>query len=655
MCRPSQPAGPLRPCLRARRLRRRLRRRHARPAAATASSSSASRSLCNLDHRGATGAEANVGDGAGILIQVPDRFLRAVVDFDLPARRRVRRRHRLPARGPGRRRAPRWPAIEKIAASEGLRVLGWRDVPDRRLDDRPDGRATPSRRSGSCSSPPARASRSRGIDLDRRRFVVRKRIEHEVAPTASRVLPVAVGPHARLQGHAHHAASSPTSSRPRRRALRVGARARALPVLDQHVPVVAARAPVPLIAHNGEINTVMGNENWMRAREALLASDAHPRPRPRLPDLHARRVATRPLRRGARAAAPRRPLAAARRADDDPRGVGEPRVDARRQAGLLPVPRVADGAVGRPGVDRVHRRHGHRRGARPQRPAPVALLGHRPTASSSWRPRSACSTSTRPTIVQKGRLQPGRMFLVDTDAGPHRRRRRDQGRSSRAEQPYGEWLHAGLVHLDDLPHAPLPHAAARLGRAAAAGVRVHDRGAQDPPRADGEDRRRADRLDGHRHADRRAVGPAPPAVRLLPAAVRAGHQPAARRDPRGARHVARRARSAPRATCSTRRRRRAGRSCCRTRSSTTTTSPSCSTSTRTATIPGFKPFADRRALPGRRRRRRVCAARSTTCAPKVSDAIARRRQAHHPLRPPLERRAGADPVAAARRRRCTTT
>ncbi len=40
--------------------------------------------LCNLDHRGASGAEVNTGDGAGILIQVPDAFLRAVADFDLP-------------------------------------------------------------------------------------------------------------------------------------------------------------------------------------------------------------------------------------------------------------------------------------------------------------------------------------------------------------------------------------------------------------------------------------------------------------------------------------------------------------------------------------------------------------------------------------------
>src|SRR5687768_3329404 len=85
-------------------------------------------SLCNLDHRGATNAEPNVGDGAGILIQVPDRFLREVVDFELPAAGSYatgigflpRSAERLAAAKAG---------IEKIAAAEGLRVLGWREVP----------------------------------------------------------------------------------------------------------------------------------------------------------------------------------------------------------------------------------------------------------------------------------------------------------------------------------------------------------------------------------------------------------------------------------------------------------------------------------------------------------------------------------------------
>ncbi len=54
--------------------------------------------LRNLDHRGAAGAEANSGDGAGILMQVPDAFFREVVDFELPGQPRVRRRHRVPPR-----------------------------------------------------------------------------------------------------------------------------------------------------------------------------------------------------------------------------------------------------------------------------------------------------------------------------------------------------------------------------------------------------------------------------------------------------------------------------------------------------------------------------------------------------------------------------
>src|SRR3546814_11679940 len=85
-------------------------------------------SLCNLDHRGATNAEPNVGDGAGILIQVPDRFLREVVPFELPAEG---------AYAVGTAFLPRdadaeaaaMSGVEKIAVTEGLRVTGWREVP----------------------------------------------------------------------------------------------------------------------------------------------------------------------------------------------------------------------------------------------------------------------------------------------------------------------------------------------------------------------------------------------------------------------------------------------------------------------------------------------------------------------------------------------
>ena len=84
--------------------------------------------LCNLDHRGASGAEVNTGDGAGILLQVPDRFLRNVVDFELPP---------AGAYGVGLAFLPGDPEaadksaarIDAIVEEEGLRVVGWRPVP----------------------------------------------------------------------------------------------------------------------------------------------------------------------------------------------------------------------------------------------------------------------------------------------------------------------------------------------------------------------------------------------------------------------------------------------------------------------------------------------------------------------------------------------
>ena len=84
--------------------------------------------LRNLDHRGATGADPLVGDGAGILSQVPDAFLREVVDFTLPS---------AGAYAVGlaflpmdeAERAATVEAVERIAAEESLTVLGWRDVP----------------------------------------------------------------------------------------------------------------------------------------------------------------------------------------------------------------------------------------------------------------------------------------------------------------------------------------------------------------------------------------------------------------------------------------------------------------------------------------------------------------------------------------------
>ena len=132
--------------------------------------------LHNLDHRGASGAEPNTGDGAGILLQVPDEFLRAVSGLELP---------KAGAYAVGlvflsqdsEQAAEAVAAIERIVAEEDLRVIGWRDVP-----------VEPSDLGATALSvmPQFRqlfVSGSRGevgLGLERRAFCVRKRVEREI-------------------------------------------------------------------------------------------------------------------------------------------------------------------------------------------------------------------------------------------------------------------------------------------------------------------------------------------------------------------------------------------------------------------------------------------------------------------------------------------
>ena len=137
--------------------------------------------LCNLEHRGATGAEADTGDGAGILLQVPDRFLREVVGFPLPPAGQLRGRALLPAR------PTRWTREKTVAAIEAARGRGGPHHAGLAGRPRRAGRA---RRVGPPASCPSSASSSSadpagtaGIDLDRRIYPLRKRIEHEVGAT----------------------------------------------------------------------------------------------------------------------------------------------------------------------------------------------------------------------------------------------------------------------------------------------------------------------------------------------------------------------------------------------------------------------------------------------------------------------------------------
>ncbi|MFT5223070.1 MAG: glutamate synthase (NADPH/NADH) large chain, partial [Glaciecola sp.] len=132
--------------------------------------------LVQLDHRGATGAEANVGDGAGILTQIPDRFFRDVCEFELPERYAVGLAF-LPADDPHAASE----AIDKLVKDQGLTLLGWRDVP---VDASTIGSMASDvqpvfRHLFVAAAPGADQRPDDDMGLERAAFVLRKRIEHE--------------------------------------------------------------------------------------------------------------------------------------------------------------------------------------------------------------------------------------------------------------------------------------------------------------------------------------------------------------------------------------------------------------------------------------------------------------------------------------------
>ncbi|NGY57372.1 glutamate synthase large subunit [Lentzea sp. NEAU-D13] len=399
--------------------------------------------LANLEHRGAAGAEPTSGDGAGILLQLPDEFLRAVAEFELPERGQY-------AAGiaflpfESEERVAAMQQIECIAEEENLVVLGWRDVPV----DPEKANVGPTALSVAPHFAQLFVKGTRdesGIALDRLAFCLRKRVEHEGSvyfPSLSARTIVYKGMLTTEQLPAFfpdlhderlYTAIALVHSR----------------FSTNTFPSWPLAHPFRFVAHNGEINTVRGNRNRMRAREALLDSDLIPGDLARLfpicdPDgsdsasfdevLELLHLGGRSL---PHAVLMMIPEAWENHATMDPKR----RAFYQFHASLMEpwdgpaCVTFTDGELVGAVLDR--------NGLRPARWWQTA--DGRVVLASETGVLDVPSDQ----VVAKGRLQPGRLFLVDTKQG--RIVDDEEFKSGLAtEQPYDEWLHAGLLDLADL-------------------------------------------------------------------------------------------------------------------------------------------------------------------------------------------------------------
>jgi len=411
--------------------------------------------LINLEHRGACGCEANTGDGAGILVQLPDKFLRKVAPCTLPP---------AGAYGVGLVFLPRDARdrdavkefIARVIDEEGQRLLGWREVPS----------------DNSLIGDSAKAVQpffehvfvgaAAGLDrqaFERKLYVIRRRVEH-----GSEALPISA-----LSRRLFYIVSLSANTLIYKGMLT----ARQLeplfpditdPDLESALALVHQRFstntfpswplahPYRYIAHNGEINTLRGNINWMRAREGLLQSDLFGDDLKKLLPvireggsdtatfdnvLEFLVMTGRSLPHAVLMMIPE-PWANHEAMDDDRKAFYQYHASLMEPWDGPASIAFTDGTVIGAVLDR--------NGLRPSRyyvtkndivimASEVGVLGVPPEE-----------------ILVKERLHPGRIFLVDTSKG----RIIDDEEIKRelaAQQPYRQWLDAHLVDIDDLPAA----------------------------------------------------------------------------------------------------------------------------------------------------------------------------------------------------------
>ncbi len=370
---------------------------------------------------------------------MPDRLLRAVVPFELPPAGHY-------ATGiafvPADAADVTVKEVERVLVEEGFTVLGWREVPvDGTVPGASAREVMPAFRQVFLAKPGCS-----GDELERHVYVARKRAEHQTEayfPSLSTRVLVYKGMltpdqlprfYADLRDERLESALCLVHSR----------------FSTNTFPSWPLAHPYRMLAHNGEINTVQGNENWMRAREGVMASDLLPGDLERMfpictpgasdtarfdEALELLYMAGRPLHHAILMMIPE--------AWENHESMDPARKAFYRYHASLMEPwdgpasiAFTDGTVIGAVLDR--------NGLRPSRywvtdddlvvmASEVGVLDVPPEK-----------------IVRKGRLEPGKIFLVDTTKGriiPDEEIKAGLA----AEHPYQEWLDRGLVHLDDLP------------------------------------------------------------------------------------------------------------------------------------------------------------------------------------------------------------
>ncbi|MBC8292804.1 MAG: glutamate synthase large subunit [Proteobacteria bacterium] len=411
--------------------------------------------LHNLDHRGASGCDPESGDGAGVLIQVPDRFLRSRADqlgITLPPAREY---------GVGMLFLPREAAerslceeiVASAARSVGLEVLGWREVP---FDEQHCG-------STSLTTRPDFAQvfvGKNGLELDeesfeRKLYTMRKVAENKAAAAGG------------ASARDFYPSSLSCRTLVYKGMLLTGQLSRFYPDLAQGdmesalalvhsrfstntLPAWSLAQPFRYMCHNGEINTLRGNINWMNAREKLFESSTFgpelerllPIVKPGQSDSatldNALELLFQTGRELPHAAMMMVPEAWEKHDDMD-----QQRRDFYRYHGCLLEP--WDGPACIPFTD------GHRVGAILDR---NGLRPSRYLVTKDGLVIVASETGVidvaPENVERKGRLQPGRIFLVDLDE--HRIIDDEEAKAAMAARlPWGEWLERNVVELDELP------------------------------------------------------------------------------------------------------------------------------------------------------------------------------------------------------------